>query len=355
MRSLFLGVFAVCLAGCGLEQAGQLQEAEAGPDAIVIVDGSNDRTIVDAPVDSPVDIDASDGGTDASDASDGTVDASDASDAGPDASDAGDAGCPLTACTVANVPSGWEPIAYKENTGACPSTFNGTAYVTNPTSGGNTCTCGCNLTSNPVCDVGTSQTFFSTAQGCGSSGQALTFSGSGCLNFPGGNLANFYKSTAIAPSGGACTAAPVTGAAVETTAESCAPTVCKEDICAGNVPATYAACIETAGDQACPGSSPFTVKHVVGTNTNVACSNACTCAATGTCSAPKIAFYSDNACGNSVVTLVSDSTCVATGAGGSFVSSAKYSATLANPACTKGGSTTATLDLQNKRTICCRP
>ena len=353
MRRLFLGGFAVCLAGCGLDQAGQLQETEAGPDVVVILDGSNDRTVVDAPVDSPVDLDASDGGTDASDG--GT----DASDAGTDASDAGadasDAGCPLTACTVANVPGGWEPIAYQENTGACPATFNGTAYVTNPTVGGSTCTCGCSLTQNPVCDVGTSQTYFSNAAGCGSTGQALTFGGSGCLNFPGGNLANFYKSTALPVSGGACTAAPVTGSAVETTAESCAPTVCKEDICAGNVPATYAACIETPGDQACPGSSPFTVKHLIGTNTNVSCSNSCSCAATGTCSAPKIAFYSDNSCTSLTVTLASDNTCIGTGSGGSFVSSGKYSATLTNPTCTKGGSTTATLDLQNKRTICCRP
>ncbi|CAN5644027.1 hypothetical protein BH09MYX1_BH09MYX1_24340 [soil metagenome] len=349
MRFFALSALALILTACGLDEAGQLASdsgQDVSFDAPITTDASNDGTLADAPLDSTIDAD---------DASDGSfVDASDGgpNDAAPDANDGG--GCPLNACTVANVPSGWEPTAYKENTNGCPATFNGTAYVTNPTSANGTCTCGCAVAQNPVCDVGQITTGYSSGNTCSQTGQPISFTGAGCNGGVNGNLENYYRSSTIALSGGKCTSTPMKGAAGSTSAESCAPTICKEAICAGTVPAGYGSCIETAGDQTCPGSSPFTTKHVVGTTVDVQCTNACTCGVTGQCTSPKVAFYSDNACANLLAALDSNNTCVATGTNAT-ASSAKYSATLTNAACTKGGTTTPQLDLTGKRTICCRP
>ncbi len=340
-----VGGVSVVLAACGLEEGGLLHEepdgAADGPP--VVVDAGKDVTLVD------------DAGIDAS--VDSSVDAP--PDVGPDAPidappDVVDAGCPLNAC--ANVPNGWNPVAYKEGTKACPGGTTGNAYATKPTPVAGSCTCGCALTSSSACDVGKSQTSYSTNPNttCSTPSVAHVFATSGqCLPL-NGSFSDYYGATAIARSGGTCSASPSQGTATATDVALCTPTVCKEAICANVVPLGYTSCIETTGDTACPSNTPYTKLVTVGDTPAVTCGAGCGCNLTGTCTSPKITYYTDTNCTNVAQSFAADGTCQAVTFGGT-VRGVTYSATLTGGGCTATGSSTATPTLQNHHTVCCRP
>lgn len=321
------------LAACGLEVAGQLREDDGGalPDApIVVPDAGADVLVPDAAPDVALDAPF---------------------DAGPDVVDAG---CPVNAC--ANVPGGWNPVAYKDGTKTCPAGTTGLAYATKPTPSGGACACGCTLQTAPVCDVGTTQTSFSVNPNstCASLGLTHTFATSGqCLAVNGGFSDN-YATTALPRSGGACTGAPAAGTATATDVALCTPNVCKEAICANVVPAGYKSCIETPGDTTCPSNTPYTKLVTVGDTPGVSCSNGCGCNVTGTCSSPKITYFTDTNCATVAQSFVANGTCQAVTFGGTL-RGVSYQATVQNPGCAPTGSSVATGTLQNRHTVCCRP
>lgn len=325
------------VAACGLDRAGLLEGAtgDAAPDgAGGLLDAGNDDS-------------ATDGGTGGSAGADGSTDA--APDVSPDALDAG---CPPGACT--DVPTGWTPVAYREGTTTCPTGMTSTVYATKPTPAAGACACGCAATSSISCDVGTSQTYYSANATCSTVGTQRTFSTSGqCLPINSVFGGNYYAATALPPSGGSCSAAPVAGSATATDVVLCSG-LCEEAICADLVPTGYSSCIETPGDTTCPPNTPYTQLFSIGDSPSVTCSGGCGCSVTGTCTSPKITYYGDTNCSTVAQAFNADGSCQPVTFGGTL-RGVGYSATVTNAGCTPSGTSTPTATLENRRTVCCRP
>ena len=261
-------------------------------------------------------------------------------------------------CQGPTVPSGWSPVAYAENPAtSCPTTGWPTQddYLANVQDGTATCGCGCTKTGDPNCTTGKVSTFFSDMLGCGQPGQAITFNDGGCVAV-NGNIANYYSSTALAPTGtGSCTsqAAP-SGNLATTPARTCTPdSKCTSATCAGTVPSGWLACIVADGDQACPSGSPFAQKHAIAKSATFGCAQTCGCNVTGTCDSPQVHMFNNGGCANPLVTLASDGTCVATNNGNTFVASMNYTAT-PNFKCNATGSSAVQVQPTTPKTVCCR-
>jgi hypothetical protein len=261
-------------------------------------------------------------------------------------------------CQPPNVPTGWSPVAYAENPATnCPTTDWPTQndWVANVQNGNAACGCGCAKTGDPNCTTGKIDTFLSQQQGCANQGTSLAFIDGGCTAV-GGNLGNYYASSAIAPSGaGSCTAqAAATGSLATTPARTCAPdSTCTSATCAGVVPSGWQACIIADGDQPCPANSVFAQKHAIAKSATFDCAQTCACTVTGTCDAPKVNFYSQAMCGGLLVTLPSDTTCNATSNNGQFVATASYTAT-PNFKCNANGTSAVQHQPVTPTTVCCR-
>ncbi len=200
---------------------------------------------------------------------------------------------------VAAIPLNWSLVTYQASQAtACAAPFTQADVVSNPVPGSGACGCGCTVNTAPVCDQGTLA--FSISNGgndmCKSDGATVTVAGAACQHFANGiGLADHTKATAIAPSGGTCTAnASANAAAVTTTpGRVCTPpSTCQEQLCdSDGGTGGYAVCIATNG---APGSCPTgwgTSPVVVGTATALSCTNACTCDvnAGSSCSNAKLA------------------------------------------------------------------
>ncbi len=323
--------------GCGLDESGlEPGDAATSPD----VPSAKDVTTNDVTIDAPI------------------------VDAPPDVPlppvEAGVCDTDGNLCQPPDVPNGWTPVAYVENpTAACPSTSWTTQddYVTSPTNGTAACSCTCNKTADPSCTTGTIATFFSGNNTCGNQGASLSFTNGACQNI-NGNLATYYSSTALGPTGsGSCNVqTATTGTLASTPARLCAPTPeCASVACGGKAPSGYAACIVADGDQLCPSGSSFTVKHAIAKSVAPSCATCgSTCSVTGTCDTPQVHFFSQANCNSPLVTLPSDTTCNATNHNNQNAQSTSYTAT-PNFQC----STTATSSLSivptTPRTVCCRP
>jgi hypothetical protein len=261
-------------------------------------------------------------------------------------------------CQPPNVPTGWTPVAYAENPQTnCPTTDWPTQqeWVSNIQNGNAACGCGCTKTGDPNCTTGKIDTFLSQQFGCGTQGTSLSFVDGGCVGV-GGNLGNYYASSAIAPNGsGSCNAqAAATGTLATTPARTCAPeTKCNSATCAGTVPSGWKACIIADNDQPCPTGSVFTDKHAVAKSVTFTCGQTCGCNVTGTCDSPQVNFYSQNNCGSLLVTLPSDMTCSATNHNNQFVASASYTAT-PNFKCNASGTSAVQRQPTTPTTVCCR-
>ncbi len=341
-RRVVFGVLMIAGAlGCGLDESG-LEPPDAALPDVQTKDSpttndvtTNDVTTSDVILDAPPDVP-------------------------PPPVDAGICATDANLCQAPDVPSGWSPVAYVENpTSACPTTDWSTQddYVTNVTMGTAACTCNCTTTADPSCTTGTISTFYSNGSGCGSTGLSLQFTNGGCVNL-NGNLANYYSSTALAPSGsGSCTVASSSSGSLSTTpARLCLPTTsCQSAACGGAAPTGYAACIVADGDQACPNGSSFSVKHAVAKSASATCTSCgSSCSVTGTCTNPQVHFFSAQNCNTALVTLPSDTTCNATNHGNQNVQSANYTAT-GNFTCSTTATSTAQITPTTPRTVCCKP
>jgi len=179
------------------------------------------------------------------------------------------------------------------------------------------------------------------------------------LNVPNGNCASissnirgFYASTLLLSVIG-CSASTVTNDSnvTSTPLRQCSvPANCREDICNGEVPEGFSACIARDGDQACP--SGWGTKTLVGTGADLTCTS-CTCQTSATCSNGRITFYSNTDCGTELASFDVNDMCQSTGGGGA-IRSFKYTATLSNAMCTPNGMKMSTVALTGTRTVCCK-
>lgn len=260
-----------------------------------------------------------------------------------------DASCADASC--AGIDPGWTPVGYVE--GTCPKGWGSLDFVTNPTLG-TACACGCSVTTQPTCDVGTCPITAGTSPSCSLGTINLNFNGGNCVSFPQVTLAPFQKIVPLALAGGACTATANPAGVATTAARLCAPPDCgtAASLCSSGAPNGIATCVTSSGDLACPGAYP--VRHVVGVSAAAACNSTCTCKVGGTCTSPKVTFYSDTQCTNLVVTNDATGTCAADVASGMQVHAAKCAATVA-ATCNPSGAAAGTVSLVGVRTVCCRP
>jgi hypothetical protein len=300
------------------------------------------------------------GGADPSDLLDGSTTA----EAGPDGtpSDAPSSTCPADAgaCTQADVPAGWSPVALtKDAKTPCPTGFGAADdALADPTVGANACACSCTKTQDPGCETGTSS-WSGVGSSCnGFAPYAINFSGGAC-HILGGTVDDYDEFTTIPPSGGACDVAPVpdNGAISGTPVRLCpADAACSPAVCGGWAPEGFDACIASDGDVACPASSAFSAKHTVAKNPTVQCSDCgAGCTFQGSCENPQLAFYSDQTCSTLIVSVPADGTCDATGHANAVVRGMIYTATPSFTGCTATGTSTGSIDTSTVRTVCCRP
>jgi hypothetical protein len=127
-------------------------------------------------------------------------------------------------------------------------------------------------------------------------------------------------------------------------------------VCGGTVPSGFAACIVTNGETPCPLGTPFVQRHIVEDHATLQCS-ACSspCAMTTTCANAVVTGFTDSACTTRLASAVVDGTCSPitfyTMVPATLVA-VEYAAT-ASSTCT-AGSSSATAQLSNIRTLCCR-
>jgi len=277
-------------------------------------------------------------------------------DVGPDTS----ATCPSTgACTDPNVPQGWTPVALTTSMQSpCPTDFGTADDVTmDPELGGSGCACSCTKTQDPDCQTGSS-TWSGIGLTCASGAASLNFSAGNCRPTTG-TVDDYDKATTLKASGGACTVAavPNNGAVTSTPGRLCTPdATCAPAVCGGYAPTSFTACIVSDGSVACPAASAFSVQHVVTSQAQVQCSDCGTgCTFQGDCTTPELSFYSDNACGTLIVSIPANGVCTQTNHANAVVAGTRYTATSSFTGCTATGTSTASLDLQSPRTVCCRP
>ncbi len=263
-------------------------------------------------------------------------------------------------CTDPNVPQGWTPVALTttNTTSPCPADFGtGVTLLEDPTPATNACTCSCTKTQDPDCQTGSS-IWSGIGLTCSSGAASLSYSGGKCRP-TSGTVDDYDKATTIAPTGGTCQVQKVVnaGAVTSTPAKLCQPdSSCAAAVCGGYAPAGFSACIVTDGDVPCPTGSVFANKHTVAQQAQAQCTD-CTpgCSFQGSCTNPKLSFYSDQQCQTLIVSIPADGTCDATGHNGAVVAGTTYTATASFTGCTATGSSTASLNLNNARTVCCRP
>jgi hypothetical protein len=391
-------IVAACIAvgACGLDTGGSADAVDdaspgddaSGHDAIVSGDGNSN---VDGNM--PDGMNGNDGGIDATqDASiDATADATpdagvdSAPDAAPDvgvdsapdsAPDVGVDSAPDSAtCSPTNgcyiVPSGWTLVAFDptNQTTGCPTGWANAAptdLVEGPNAGGNACGCAqCNTNTNPDCNSGAIKVFYDNGNmQCGNPGLPSQMNN----NPPGQCDTDMYtgslggldlKYVPPPPTGGTCTSAGTlqkqnvtyAGHERECHADNPGSANCTGNQCTPNLAAPYSACIAMTGIQTCP--SPYTTKHLVGTDVSYTCGN-CGCTVNATCTGT-VSFYGDMACGGTAKTIAADNQCHDPMTNNAY-RSYKYAGTAQNVACQTGAAATPqNLALVNEETICCAP
>jgi hypothetical protein len=258
---------------------------------------------------------------------------------------------PPGAC-VGALPADWELILFEPTrAAACPINFTGTDLIASPTAGAGACECSCTVNANPTCTQGMMATKYGDDDTCPTVGLTLNVPNGNCIAITS-NIRGFYSSTPLPPVI-ACTASTVTNDSnvTSTAMRQCSvPTNCREEICNGEVPPGFSACIVRSGDLACPAG--WDAKTVVGDGADLTCSS-CTCQATATCTNGRIIFYSNTGCGTQLAAFDVNDVCQSTGGGGA-IRSFRYSATVTNPQCTANGMKMGTVALTGTRTVCCK-
>ena len=274
--------------------------------------------------------------------------------------DAGAANCPGSggACKAGDVPQGWSLVAYaRSGQPACPADFGAAEdVVADATVGQQACSCSCNKAQDPDCQTGPS-VLSGVGQSCNVNAGTYNFSAGKCAAL-GGTVDDFDKATTIAPSGGVCNiqAVPNDAAIKADAARFCAVSAtCQPAACGGYAPAGFKSCIVSDGDVACPAGSPFSAKHTASKQAHVACAGCGqACTFQGKCDQPKLSFFYDSACAQLIATIPADGSCAPTGKANAQLHGVTYTAKANFSGCTATATPTASLDLPNVRTVCCR-
>jgi hypothetical protein len=239
---------------------------------------------------------------------------------------------------------------------ACPSGFAVTDRLAQVTAVAGACDCGCNVTKDPVCDVGTMQRFVSNDSSCASAGVALAINGGGCTGFGPITISDHGKGAPLPPGGGTCggTVVEDKNKVTKTLLRTCDGASCAENVCNGDVPVGFSACVVKVGNEpTCP--TGFTAQRtLVGADFTLGCSS-CSCDVNGpsTCTGATLKYYSDSACNNVVTSGPADGVCNANQNVGQTANHFKYAATL-NRVCTASGAKTAAPALAQPTTVCCK-
>jgi hypothetical protein len=180
--------------------------------------------------------------------------------------------------------------------------------------------------------------------------------GGGCTAISPISLSNHAKGNPIAPSGGTCGGAVVEDKSKVTKIpfRTCEATSCAENVCNGEVPLGFSACVVKAGDQpTCPAGFGAQ-RTLVGADFSLGCSS-CSCDVNGasSCAGAKLSYYSDTQCNSLVTTGPVNGACNANQNKGSSANHFKYSAVLTQ-ACKASGSKTASPTLAQTSTVCCK-
>ncbi len=285
-----------------------------------------------------------------------------ASDAATDAPAASDGS---TSCPRASVPAGWRLSLYTVGTGACPASLIAHDVYTEPTIGPTACSCACSVTQAGDCMQGSMTVSGNPDNGpsCATPLFSMDVSGNACLSAPPNSspasVTTRTQASPLPPQGGACDGTSQVDATQVSTPAALycdEPMGSPDSVCNVGVPPGFSMCIATSGMASCPAGSPFVNRSVVEDGAMLHCSSCTACSATTTCSNAMISVYDNRGCRNSpVAELPVDGSCdLTTGGTGDFPISApgvKYSAT-ATTTCA-AGSSTASVQLSNPRTICC--
>lgn len=311
----------------------------------------------------------SSGETDSLDAStEPSMPARDGSSSSPDATPSDPSKCSTTstACT-SGLEAGWTPVAFAASTtAACPSDFLTADVVTNASlaDGACSCTCTASTTDPPSCAHGNMAVGMG-ANACAAMGN-IPVTDSNCTSNPFpykvDNSLN-VKLTAVPFYPGTCTASTQKDDSkiISTAARVCTPPpVCNEDVCAGNVPSGFTACIAHDGDVACPGAGPFVNKTLAGSSADLTCGGCTTCTNSGTCKPATVRLYGDATCGQQFAHRAADDVCgpltfdMPPGPGGRDVVSVRYDVEMGPVSCSATAGATSDVALAQPRTICCR-
>jgi hypothetical protein len=251
------------------------------------------------------------------------------------------------------VPAGWTLTVYSPSATPCPAGFTGDhPIIGTPTLQPGACTCSCVPGQQPSCTQGTLVAAINDA--CVTPWlTGTTVNGTGCITADGQDFDN-ASAAPLPPQPGTCTTGSTANQAQLTKPPQhyCdVPSASVANVCAGNVPAGYDACITIANATAtCP--SPFTRLFRVQDDATVSCGTCTACSFTASCSNQTVTLYSDTACGAELDTFLANNTCQSTNPDETPVNSIRYTAT-ATPICNAGNSTPSTV-VVGPRTICCR-
>lgn len=322
----------VCCVGCSLDEGGlgHAPDTEAGTP--------------DVSVDVTADVAASDAGSDA------------VEEAGPPLPCSTDSG----ACAAA-IPSGWALTAFAPNrTVSCPANFTATDVVAAPVAQQGACTCSCAVASPPSCALGMVTLKYATNNQCGTTYATYNIATEGaCVDYGAGTftLTTYHSYTKLGLTPGTCTTAQVAdktkvGSNGMRTCDP--PSGCAEDVCTGAVPQGTRSCIVAVGDVACP-AGPFSDKvAAVGDDTTLSCGACSACNVTqSACGNGTVKFWGDANCTVAKGSEAGDGLCNLTG-GATGVNHFSYTNPVQNVVC-NAGTSTPSVELTTKRTVCCRP
>jgi hypothetical protein len=253
---------------------------------------------------------------------------------------------------VAALPEGWELVLLTPDRNLdCPTEFAQHDVVAEAVAGAGACDCACAVGSGPTCTMGRMSTRYGTTTSCTSPGASINVNGSGCTPLAG-SFSSYFSGTPL-PATVTCDASAVIDRTTVTSSELrvCdVPSACREEVCAGDVPAVFSACVASPGDVTCPAG--WDTRTVVGESAELSCTP-CTCQASASCTDTRISFFSDAACGEPLVAFDVDDTCQSTN-GATSISAFTYTATVSDAACAADGPKTPTVDLVATRTVCCK-
>ncbi len=261
-----------------------------------------------------------------------------------------------------DLPAGWSAIAYAASRAvACPVGYATTELVLEPTSTSGACTCGCTISTSdpPSCAKGVLQGLGGNNT-CNQATVALQVNGAGCTAFSTATVVNgVSRYTPLPFHRGTCTSSAVKNEAAlgSTLVRACVPPASAAGaLCAGTAPDGFVSCIVHDDDTDCP-EGPYTQKTIVGGSLALTCGGCATCENSATCAASaRLRYYNDSQCANEVASRVLNDVCneIATGQSGASISRFRYDTVMSTPTCAPTSSPTMSVELEQRRTVCCR-